>query len=261
MACETTLKNKCLNKIDKKKMSIRTYTKDQQKVDPGFIDALVYAYHKKGITINEKLEICKEIRKYDCDKTWNFFWKLNDSERNNQIRAYAFQCLQKTGHYVKLRKSFRGKKKQYVTEKSTFEGSPESLAEKLKTTDKSIQKIKKYDLFISHSYLDREIVLKIARKMNSCGLNCYVDWTADSDFLKRSLVSEYTKEVLKARMKNSEKLLYLSSSNSRKSFWVDFELKYYQEEVRNDIYMIVLDGEDKHNFRELDQTQIELLLL
>lgn len=72
--------------------------------------------------------------------------------------------------------------------------------------------------------------------MNSCGLNCYVDWTADSDFLKRSLVSEYTKEVLKARMKNSEKLLYLSSSNSRKSSWVDFELKYYQEEVQNDIY-------------------------
>lgn len=93
--------------------------------------------------------------------------------------------------------------------------------------------------------------------MNSCGLNCYVDWTADSDFLKRSLVSEYTKEVLKARMKNSEKLLYLSSSNSRKSSWVDFELKYYQEEVQNDIYMIILDGEDMHNYREIDQTQIE----
>lgn len=31
MACEISLKNKRLNKIDKKKMSIRTYTKDQQK--------------------------------------------------------------------------------------------------------------------------------------------------------------------------------------------------------------------------------------
>ena len=53
--------------------------------------------------------------------------------------------------------------------------------------------------------------------------------------------------------------MYLSSSNSRKSSWVDFELEYYQEEVQNDIYiyMIILDGEDKHNFRELDQTQIE----
>lgn len=261
MACETSLKNKRLNKIDKKKMSIRTYTKDQQKVDPGFIDALVYAYHRKGITINEKLEICKEIRKYDCDKTWKFFWKLNDSERNNQIRAYAFQCLQKSGHYVKLRKNFRGKKKQYVTEKSTFEGSPESLAEKLKTTDKSIQKIKKYDLFISHSYLDREIVLKIVRKMNSCGLNCYVDWTADSNFLKRSLVSDFTKEVLKTRMKNSKKLLYVSSSNSRASSWVDFELNYYQNEVKNEIYMIIIDGEDAHEFTQLDRTKIESLFV
>ncbi|MCR4674544.1 MAG: toll/interleukin-1 receptor domain-containing protein [Lachnospiraceae bacterium] len=257
MECESSLKNKRMNKNNKKKTSIKTYTKEQQKVDPGFIDALVYAYHIKGISINEKFEICKEIRKYDCDKTWEFFWKLNDSEKNNQIRGYAFQCLQKSGHYVKLRKNFSGKKKQYTTEKSTFEGTPESLAIKLANNGKSIQKLKSYDLFISHSYLDREIVYDIVRKINKCGLNCYVDWTADSDFLKRSLVSDFTREVLKARMKNSRKLLFLSSSNSRASCWVDFELKYYQEEVQNEIYMIVLDGEDAHNFIKIDQKKIE----
>lgn len=261
MECELSLKNKRLIKIEKKHTSIRVYTKVQQKVDPGFIDALVYAYHKKGISVNEKLEICKEILKYDCDKTWKFFWKLNDSEKNNQIRAYAFQCLQKSGHYVKLRKNFSGKKKQYMTEKSTFVGSPESLAKKLSNNDKSIQKLKKYDLFISHSYLDREIVLDIVRKINNCGLNCYVDWTADSDFLKRSLVSDFTKEVLKARMINSQKLLFLSSSNSRVSSWVDFELKYYQEQVQNEIYMIVLDGEDTHDFKRIDRTKIEAFFI
>lgn len=255
--CEASLKKKRLSKIQKKKTSIRTYTKNQQRVDPGFIDALVYAYHRKGITVNEKLEICKEICKYDCDKTWRFFWKLNDSEKNNQIRAYAFQCLQKSGHYAKLRKNFSGKKKQYMTEKSSFDGTPESLAEKLLNKDKTIQKMKTYDLFISHSYLDREIVSDIVRKMNDCGLNCYVDWTADSDFLKRALVSDFTKEVLKARMKSSRKLLYLSSSNSRSSSWVDFELKYYQEEVQNDIWMIILDGDDAHDFKQIDYTKIE----
>lgn len=144
-----------------------------------------------------------------------------------------------------------------MTEKSTFEGSPESLAIKLANNGKSIQKLKTYDLFISHSYVDREIVYDIVRKINKCGLNCYVDWTADSDFLRRSLVSDFTKEVLKARMKNSRKLLFLSSSNSRVSSWVDFELKYYQEEVQNEIYMIVLDGEDAHNFIKIDQKKIE----
>ena len=83
-----------------------------------------------------------------------------------------------------------------------------------------------------------------------------MDWTADSDFLRRSLVSDFTKEVLKARMKSSRKLLFLSSSNSRVSSWVDFELKYYQEEVQNEIYMIVLDGEDAHNFIKIDQKKI-----
>lgn len=254
---EHALKNKRFKKNEKRKTSIRLYTKDQQKVDPGFIDALVYAYHRKGITVNEKLEICKEICKYDCDKTWRFFWKLNDSEKNNQIRAYAFQCLQKSGHYAKLRKNFSGKKKQYMTEKSSFDGTPESLAGKLLNKDKTIQKMKTYDLFISHSYLDREIVSGIVRKMNDCGLNCYVDWTADGDFLKRSLVSDYTKEVLKARMQNSRKLLYLSSSNSRKSSWVDFELSYYKDEVKNEMYMIVLDGEDAHKINRIDIKEIE----
>ena len=75
---------------------------------------MISAYHKKGNTIEDKLEIFKEIQKFDCDRATQFFYKLNDSERNNQIRNMAFQHLQNTGHYVKLRKNFKGKKKIYM---------------------------------------------------------------------------------------------------------------------------------------------------
>ena len=256
VACDNNLKSKRIARIEKKKSSILANTKGQQRVDPGFIEALAYAYHKKGNTTDDKLEICKEIKKYDCDKTWEFFWKLNDSERNDQIRSFAFQCLQKSGHYAKLRKRFKGKRKQYMTDRSSFEGTPEGLANKL-SDNQSVQNMKSYDLFISHSYKDREFVSDVVSDANKAGYNCYVDWTADNDFLKRSLVSDYTKEVLKARMRQSQKLLYLSSSNSRESAWVAFELKFYQEVVKNEIIMMVLDGEDSHDFKIIDRQRVE----
>lgn len=70
--------------------------------------------------------------------------------------------------------------------------------------DKSVQGLKHYDLFISHSSKDKSYVRQVVEEANAIGLNCYVDWTADNDFLKRSMVSEYTKEVLKVRMKQSK---------------------------------------------------------
>jgi len=175
--------------ISKRKRRVENNTRNIQKVDPGFIDALVYAYHRKGNTTSDKLEILREISKYECKKTDEFLWKINDSERNNEIRYLAFIQLQKTGHYVKLRKGFKGKKKSYMTEKSDLIGTPEALAERL-SKSKSVQNMKQYDIFVSHSYQDKAVVERIVRGANDAGMNCYVDWTADDDFLKRSMVSD-----------------------------------------------------------------------
>lgn len=167
--------------------------------------------------------------------------------------------MQNAGHYVRLRKQFRGKKKIYQVEKSSFDGTPESLAKKLQN-DKSVQNLKSYNLFISHSSKDKNFVQKIVEVANINGMNCYVDWTADNEFLKRSMVSEYTKEVLKARMKQSKCLLYISSSESRKSEWVSFELDYYENILRRKIFMMVTDGEDIHDFKCIEMKEIGQLL-
>lgn len=255
---QESMKHRKESRINKKEKKMDEYTKDMQYVDPGFIDALIYAYHRRDNTINNKMEIFKEIQKYECKKTLNFFWKLNDSEQNDEIRKLAFQHLQKSGHYVKLRKKFKGKKKSYQTATSSFDGTPKALADRLQGD--TVQSEKKYDLFISHSSQDRELVRQVIKAANSIGLNCYVDWTADNDFLKRSMVSDYTKEVLKHRMKSSKCLLYLSSRNSRKSDWVSFELDYFENNVCRDIFMIVLDGEDLHNFKRIDISEMNQVI-
>ena len=107
-------------------------------------------------------------------------------------------------------------------------------------------------MFISHSSGDKGFVRSIVAKANSQGMSCYVDWTSDNDFLKRSMVSDYTKEVLKVRMNQSKHLLYLSSHRSRNSEWVSFELDYYENCLHREILMIVLDGDDGHDFRRID---------
>lgn len=245
--------------IKKKQQQIEKYTQDLQRVDSGFIDALIYAYHDHHNSTNDKMEIFKEIQKYECEKSRQFFWRINDSERNNQIRNLAFEHLQKSGHYVKLRKGFKGKKRSYQIEESSFDGTPQALVKKLQD-GKSIQGVKHYDLFISHSSKDKNYVRQVVEEANAIGLNCYVDWTADNDFLKRSMVSDYTKEVLKVRMEQSENLLYLSSDKSRKSQWVSFELDYYKNCLQREIWMIILDGEDVHDFKRITLKEMVRLL-
>lgn len=202
-----------------------------QNVEPLYIDAFIAAYHKRGISINGKLEIFKELQKYKSRKVIEFFYKLNDSERNNQIRDMAFKHLQSTGNYVKLRKHYKGKKKEYMTERSQFYMTPLDLLNRIERNN--VQNKKVYDVFISHSYKDYAIIKKIMKAFNKHSLNVYCDWTSDNDFLKRNLVSEYTKVVLKKRLEQSKNVVFVRTDNSLKSVWVRFELDYSKEIGKN----------------------------
>lgn len=44
--------------------------------------------------------------------------------------------------------------------------------------------------------------------MNRLNLHVYCDWLNDTDFLKRTYASEYTKIVLKKRIEQSAKVLF-----------------------------------------------------
>lgn len=233
------LEKKRTNQLNKRNLKIQQAKMNLQEVEPMFLDALIAAYHRKGNTIEDKLEIIKEIQKYDCPESVRFFRKINDSERNNQVRKMAFDYLQKTGSYVKLRKNFSGKTKIYMTEKSSFYMTPKDLVDRLEH-NQSIQLKKSFDVFISHSSKDASAVRRIMQALNKQGLVCYCDWTSDNDFLKRNLVSEYTREVLKKRMIQSIQFLLVRSENSDASEWVSFEMKFYSENV-NKMKMHVID--------------------
>lgn len=83
-----------------------------------------------------------------------------------------------------------------------------------------------FDVFLSHSIADAEIVLGIKQLLEESGLKVYVDWVEDAQ-LDRRAVSKETAAVLRQRMRQSKSLIYLSSENSNSSMWMPWELGYF----------------------------------
>lgn len=141
----------------------------------------------------------------------------------------AFQHLQSLSKYVKLRRNFKGKKKTYHIDSTLPNYSPEELVKFLNSN--SIESKKKYDIFISHSYLDKIKINKLKNNLNHQNLSCYYDWTSDKDFLKRTLISQYTTEVLKKRIEQSKIFLLILTHNviiegEIVSEWIKMEIEH-----------------------------------
>lgn len=259
------LRKKRNNSITRKQNEINRIKQNIQEIEPEFIDIFINAYHQKGILTEGKLEILNELKKYECKKTLEFFYKINDAERNDQVREEAFNYLQKTGNYVKLRKKFKGKQKSYMTEEFNFSMTPEDLVKRLE--EKSVQNLKKYDFFISHSYKDSKLVLEIKNILNEKGYVVYYDWSSDNDFLKRNLVSEYTEIVLKKRITQSNKILFLRTTNTLNddneflSKWVKMEIDYANK-IRKEIVAIDFIKDEKCQFDTINyKSDIKYLYL
>jgi TIR domain-containing protein len=82
-----------------------------------------------------------------------------------------------------------------------------------------------HDIFLSHAYADRDIVLGVALLIQDYGYKVYIDWRDDST-LDRSKVSSETAAVLRARMNASRCLLYSTTSNASESKWMPWELGF-----------------------------------
>lgn len=89
-----------------------------------------------------------------------------------------------------------------------------------------------FDIFLSHSFLDREEVLSLVQLFNKCAYSVYVDWIYDYQ-LDRNSVSTKTAELLRKRMNESRGLAYLATGNSTNSKWCPWELGYFDGKSGN----------------------------
>ena len=84
----------------------------------------------------------------------------------------------------------------------------------------------RFDIFLSHSIRDAEVILGVKELLEADGLSVYVDWVADPD-LDRLNVTPATAARLRDRMNQCGYLLYASSSSSSNSKWMPWELGYF----------------------------------
>ena len=83
-----------------------------------------------------------------------------------------------------------------------------------------------FDVFLSHSIKDAELVLGAYRILVGRGFKVYVDWLVDPT-MDRSRVTSETAEKLRQRMRQSSSLVYMQSAESVNSKWMPWELGYF----------------------------------
>jgi hypothetical protein len=105
-----------------------------------------------------------------------------------------------------------------------------------------------FDVFLSHSFLDAELVLGVKTRLEQFGMKVYVDWIADP-LLDRSKVSPATAAALRGRMRQSTSLFYLHTKNASKSRWMPWELGYFDAYNGNVAVMPLVENSGQAFYR------------
>lgn len=82
-----------------------------------------------------------------------------------------------------------------------------------------------FDIFLCHSFLDREEIEGIYIELTNQGFSVYVDWIIDPQ-LDRNNVTKATAELIRDRLKMSKSLLLAMSVHADLSRWIPWELGF-----------------------------------
>jgi len=82
-----------------------------------------------------------------------------------------------------------------------------------------------FDIFLCHSFLDKDEVEGLYLELTRQGFRVYVDWITDPH-LDRDNVTEESAAHIRRRLRSSKSLLLAISHNAQISKWVPWELGY-----------------------------------
>ena len=243
--------------IEKIRHKIELAKSKTQQMTPDYLDQLIGLYERKNTSQKDRMYILLELKKYYNDKIIQFFFKLNDTELNQQLRWEAFYHLQSFNFQPRARKQkymqirTRNKKRReylthvYIKETYTIPLTPQELEYRIKNSKE--QAIKEFDYFISHSSRDKEAVQQLIIEENRINKNIFCDWINDVDYLKRHLICEATLKVIEKRLEQSKSLIFVVSETSKQSVWCKYELNYFYE-LNRPIFIITVQDIEKGVF-------------
>lgn len=84
---------------------------------------------------------------------------------------------------------------------------------------------KRFDVFLSHSFINKDLVIDVKNKLCSYGISVYVDWLDDPE-LDRRHVTRKTADILRIRMRQCQSLAFLDTEDARESAWTPWEVGF-----------------------------------
>lgn len=106
-----------------------------------------------------------------------------------------------------------------------------------------------YDVFLSHSSLDKTLILSLVDLFVDAGYAVYVDWIEDEE-LDRSRVNVTTAQTLKKRMDCSGGLAYIATANTPNSKWCPWELGYFDGKKNEKCCILPVMEQGEYNGQE-----------
>lgn len=106
----------------------------------------------------------------------------------------------------------------------------------------------KYDIFLSHSSRDAELVLGVKTLLERQGLTVYVDWIDDPQ-LSRENVTKETAALLRQRMQQSRSLIFMATESASESKWMPWELGYFDGWGKGNVAILPLVDNAGSTFR------------
>lgn len=79
-----------------------------------------------------------------------------------------------------------------------------------------------FDIFLSHSFLDQNVIGGLFVSLTKMGYSVYIDWIVDPH-LDRKSVNKKTADKIKKRMEQSDTLFHATSTHARLSNWMPWE--------------------------------------
>ena len=98
-----------------------------------------------------------------------------------------------------------------------------------------------WDIFMSHAFDDKEIILGATNLIEDMGFTVYLDWR-DDPLLDRKHVTAKTAMVLRERMRTSKCLMYATTSNAAESKWMPWELGFKDGHSNRSAILPILTG-------------------
>jgi hypothetical protein len=236
---------------ERRKEKYRRNNISTQEVTPKYVSTLIDRYWKESRKLF-RLYIIKECAKYKNTRTILFFRQIFQGEDDWFIRNTVFRILQRFDEIVYLPPKGKGKREKFDTLVEMFGcdyqddigKGPIDIMEEFYNSN-YIQTVKDFDVFISHSVSNGQLVDNLVQKLNEIGLVAFVDWKSDREDLKRSKLNSYTADVLRLRMRQSKCLILIRTKESDSSIWVSWELGYFSALGRKMAALTIEEDLDK----------------